>query len=752
MLSVQHMATDQPVSIFHRGSVSPHTSPRVSPRSSPRTSPRLSPRRITLKTAGQQRVLNESSTSTTPYFHGFQEPQWLAQILAELMRKDSELLNLLRANRAQHISKVFAQQVERLDEKQALITSYREFLDMVVSLFARSVFLVNPELVTEVHDPQRIVKVLSSKKCPRLSIFCRVVIEPALIADSRPESISTEEHNGIPVNQLARFCDVAVLKFLDGVNEHTRPHAVLWAIDYISDLLRTLLCSIASHNSRGWYGAPSTRQKKTVSVNIPPPFIQPPPPTVVVVSSPPPAQTDPETDPDTGQSRVQSGAASPFQFPPRFQDEPPHHSPHLTRNLNSSLPELDSYRSENMDNSTGSAEEKKTSPVDPAGSPNWSASNSPILSSPRTRRALDENWSPEVGGLGMLGSGLRPRSPRLADIKIDKPQSIPEEEEEGEEEGRGETTREKGLGERRTRGEEKGKTTSQDSSDEDEGEGESEGEEVKSKTGAALTISSSSDFIKSELKSFMNAEGRISLLAILKAIARLPQSDDIWTERFGMNCFQLIQLCMDLGLTQTTKTGEQSSSQKRRRFQKQENLAFHAHGQEQPCRVHSKYIVHYAVHALIQCATNLLVGCSHDQQQTCWLAYKRVFTQNNLIHPRLLRHLNRIHCHTPQEFQRVMMHFATTAPLRKVLHFLHVVLEYCQLTPNNKVDSLLLSIVSSVLRTLVDRLAQLDLSKPSLQEVSSFLLLSTLILVTKFAFVHVHKVFSLYAFCMLLAL
>ena len=539
------------------------TSPRSSPRLSPRSSPRGSPRRLGWR-IGSSRLgaVTESSTSSTPYYHSFKESHWLGQLLAELVTKGSEISNLLRLNEGQHVSKVLLQQ---LDKKQELISSYREFLESVVSLVAQSVFLKNPELLKSGHDPQGIVHALAGKKCPDLNIFRRLVIEPSLSANTKPDAMTSERYHGVPVNQLARFCDVAVLKFLDGLNEHTKPQAVLWAINYISDLLNSLLSSIANHNSLGWYGAPTTRQKKTFSVNIPSSFLQPPPPTVVVVVSPPPL------DPETGQSRV-GGATASFNFPPQ-----------------------------------------------------------------------------------------------------------PGEEEEGE------------------------------------------GEQVRSKRTASVPNVD----IQSELKYYINAEGRIGLIAILQAIAHLPQSDVIWTERLGMNCFQLIQHCMDLGLTQTSKTGELSSSQKRRRFQKQENTAFLAHGKEQPCQLHSRYIVHYAVHALIQCATNLLVGCSHDSQQTCWLAYKHVGTQNNLIHPRLLRQLNRIHCHSPQEFQRVILHFASTAPLKKVLHFLHVVLEYCQLTSAEKVDSLLLSIVSSVLRALVDRLARLDLTKPSLQQVSPHYIIYT---------------------------
>ena len=615
------------------------------------------------------------------------------------MRKDSEMLNLLRVNRAQHISKVFAQQFQGEDQKQALITSYREFLGSVVSLIAQSVFLENPGMVKGKHDPQGIVKTLCSRRCPDLSIFCRLVVQPAFIASARPDTVCTEMHNGVPVNQLARFCDIAILSFLNGVNEHTKPQAVLWAVDYISNLLHALLYSIGNHSSPGgWYGAPASRQKKTVSVEVPSAFPQVAPPTVVVVGSPP------SLDPETGQSQIHGGTASSFQFPPQFmsgQNEP-HLSPQLAHSGNASV------GGHSDDEGGGRSVSERVSPIDYAISPTWSGSSSSPVPSPQLRGSRGERLP---DGTGMLGRdlhvhmpGVRPRSPRLADLRANQPQSIPEEEEEDRREAKPRTMTE--------RNKEGTRTSADPMFGMESSESEAE-EEVREKP---VSVLQSVD-IKTELASLINAEGRISLIAILQAIARLPQSDDIWTEKLGMNCFQLIQLCMDLGLIQSTKR-EESTSQKRRRFQKQDNVAFRTHGQEQPCQIHSKYIVQYAVHALIQCATNLLVGCSHDSQQTCRLAHKHVLTQNNLIHPRLLRHLNRIHCHSPQEFQRVMMDFAAAAPLRKLLHFLHVVLEYCQPTPHDKVDSLLLSITASVLRTLVDRLTHLDLSKPSLQEVS----------------------------------
>ena len=649
--------------------------------------------------------VGETSTSSTPYYHSFKEGHWLGQLLVELTTKDSEIANLLRLNQGQHISKVLLQQLEK---KQELINSYREFLESLVSLVAQSVFLKNPGLVTNRHDPHGIMQDLSTKKCPNLNIFCRLVIEPSLTASPKPDTVTSQRYNGVPVNQLARFCDVAVLKFLDGVTEQTKPQAAQWAIDYISSLLNSLLSSIASHSSTGWYGAPSTRQKKTVSVNIPPSFLLATPPTVVVVASPPPL------DPETGQVR---GGSAAFHFPPQS-----HRSPEEDSRLSPHASGSDSHLSESGD-SLGSTVDRKSSPTDMTISPTWSNSSSPMLSPQHTRRGFGDSLS-EGGEQGLLGSGFRPRSPRLADLKLSQHPSIPEEEEEdgGKATGTSGSVRVETEPEESQRDDGSG-DKEEECEDEKEGAdgGEDEEDKVRSKPTAAAKTVPDVD-IKAELQLYINAEGRISLIAILQAIARLPQSDVIWTERFGMNCFQLIQHCMDLGLAQSSKLGKSSSSMKRQRFQKQENTAFLAHGSEQPCQVHGRYVVHYAVRALIQCATNLLIGCSHDTQQTCWLAYKRVGSQNNLIHPRLLRQLNRIHCHSPQEFQRAMLHFSSTAPLRKILHFLHVVLEYCQMTSAEKVDSLLLLVVSSVFRALVDRLAQLDLSKPSLQEVSCPLL------------------------------
>ena len=721
-------STESPsISRTERRSVSPLSHPQK--RSVSPLSHRLaSPKHITHAHFGS------SSESDTPYYHSFQKAKSLRQLLTELQRKDSELSNLLRIPGKRHGPKFMDQGWEGVLGKQALISAYQSFVGSLVSLIAQSVFLEHPEKLSEEDDPRGVVRALDKKICPSMNIFCRVVTDPATVASVFPEDDSSKVIKGIPVNQLARFCDVSVLRFLSQANEHTKPHSILWAIDYIIHLLNSLTNSLSKHSTLGWYGAPSTRKKKVTSIGavhhsgFPAPI--PAPPTVVVVGSPPDHSS--QLDPVTGQPSLQ-GDHTQFQFPPSGSLD---QSSHLTVGAHGSGSRL-AADFEGRDRQfppsnlllEGHSEGARSSPSPTEFiSPSWSSGSSPLTSLRHREEGSEEHEGPEpvVRESNLMPpSHLHleaPRSPRLAEFRVSTPQSIPEEDEEEEEEGE----REGGRGERR-KGEggqwrQRGPTPVHGSFDntgrEEEEEEEEEGEEVRMKPLGPSQDEIPNVDVRKELEVLMNAEGRVSLIAILQAIVHLPQSEDIWTEKLGTHCFTLIQLCMELGLTQRSR-GDESMTMKRRRFQKQENIAFRTHGQEHPSRIHSKYIVHYAVHALIQCGTNLMVGCTHDSDQVCCLSYKRLATQKEGIHSKLLRHLRRIHLHSPQDFQQVMMNFASAASIRRLFQFLHVVLQYCQQAPTDNVDTLLLSIVSSILRIVVDRLAQLDLSKPALWSVST---------------------------------
>lgn len=709
-----------PIPHPQRRSVSPLSHPQK--RSVSPLSHRLaSPKHVTHTHFGS------SSESDTPYYHSFQKAKSLRQLLTQLHRKDSELSNLLRVPGARHVPKFIDQGWEGVLGKQALISAYQSFVGSLVSLIAQSVFLEHHEKLSEEDDPHGVVRALHKKACPNMSIFCRLVTDSATVASVFPEDNSSKMIKGVPVNQLARFCDVSVLRFLSQVNEHTKPYSILWAIDYIIHLLNSLSHSLSVYSSVGWYGAPSTRRKKVTSIGAVhhSPFLPaiPTPPTVVVVGSPPGNSS--QLDPVTGQPSLQ-GDHTQFSFPSSGSLEQSSHlmvGPHGTGSrLGADFEGRDRRFPPSNLSLEGQGEGARSSPSPTEFiSPSWSSGSSPLPSLRQREEGLEDPDGSERELSLIPPSHLHlepPRSPRLAELRVSTPQSIPEEDEEEEEEGeRGEgreerTKGEGGQGKRRGLAPEHGSYDNTSTGKEEEEE-----EEVRMKPLGPSQDEIPSVDIRKELEVLMNAEGRVSLIAILQAIAHLPQSEDIWTEKLGTQCFTLIQLCMELGLTQRSR-GDESMTTKRRRFQKQENIAFRAHGQEHPSRIHSKYIVHYAIHALIQCATNLMVGCTQESDQVCCLSYKRLATQKDSIHSKLLRHLKRIHLHSPQDFQQVMMSFASTASIRRLFQFLHVVLQYCQQPPTDNVDTLLLSIVSSVLRIIIDRLAQLDLSKPALWSVS----------------------------------
>ena len=658
--------------------------------------------------------LGSSINPDTLYYLSFKNPNSLGELLNELNRKDSELSNLLRTRQARHVPKLVDQGFEGVLGKKALVSAYQDFVGSLISLIVQSVFLENPEkLDAGVNDARAVVRHLSQKNCPVVDIFRRLVVDPITVASTCPEDASPKEIRGIPTNQLARFCDVSILRFLSRANEQTSPRSILWAIDYIINLLSSLDQSLSMHSTAGWYGAPSTRKKKKVTSGRPPPFPIPShvPPTVVIVSSPSLSNV---LDPVTGQPSIKE-EVSPlhFQFPGSDNDgTSPQQSPGTLTSRNMRAPNADSNRF-GLPPSTlllqRSPELART--VSPTNTLSPASSSSSPINVPVSRREewMEENDAMRSGNLIPPG-GHSPRSPRLAEMRTGTPQSIPEEDEEGGEE-RGAEGGEEGT----WRGE-NGSYGSFDSA-RGRGEEEGEGEEVKLKELDSSADSVPNVDLKKELETLCNAEGRISLVAILQAISNLPQSADIWTERLGNKCFTLIQYCMDLGLTQASR-GDESVSTRRRKFQRQENVAFHTHDHEHPSRLHSRYIVHYATYALIHCAVNLMVGCTHESESTCILFHRRLITQKDATHSKLLRHLKRIHLHSPQDFHQVMMNFASVSTFRKIFQFLHIVLQYCHKPPADNVDTLMLSIVSSVLRVVVDRLTQLDLLKPSLQNVS----------------------------------
>ncbi len=236
-----------------------------------------------------------------------------------------------------------------------------------------------------------------------------------------------------------------------------------------------------------------------------------------------------------------------------------------------------------------------------------------------------------------------------------------------------------------------------------------------------------------ELRTLTNAEGRISLLAILHAIARLPNCKEVWSDEVSDRCYALIQFCIDIGLppkgdsaAQRTKKKAASSSSavtgslqdKRKRMVRQENMSEKLVS-EKPWVEHGKYIVEFSLRALIQCSTCSLVGCSADG--FCRLQKFVVpSTARSSMFSKLIRNLKRISLHSPKVFREAMVNFAkpSASSCRKLFSFLHVVLQYCMHMDGAQLGGPLTDvIVVGVAGVVVDRLAILDLSEESIQEV-----------------------------------
>lgn len=238
--------------------------------------------------------------------------------------------------------------------------------------------------------------------------------------------------------------------------------------------------------------------------------------------------------------------------------------------------------------------------------------------------------------------------------------------------------------------------------------------------------------IRHELSTFTNGEGRISLLAILHAVTKLPECKAVWSDEVGEKCFSLIQYCIDIGLppkeeVSSTKPKATTTLQERRKkLTKQENTTDKAVVPEKPWIEHGKHIVEFSMKALIQCSTCSLVGCSADN---CFCRLQiSTFQEKSSLHNKLIRNLKRINLHSPSSFRQAVINFArpSMSSCRKLFRFLHVVLQYCshaiqEVHFNPLVDT----VVAGVLSVVVDRLASLDLSETSIQEVSGWLLFLT---------------------------
>ncbi len=614
-------------------------------------------------------------STLTPLYQCFSETQSIIKLLEDLKRKDSELATILEAeylNRGSHAHR------QTLDEDAEItfeiggptndvvpVNSYVDFLTSFVGLFLRSRFLTDYKDIARDHDPHEILSTLADVQCPgELGIFKRLFVNPY---KKFHEGETTEQHNGIPLNHLAKFLDVVVVSLLSSVTENTSPAVVCWLLDYLISLLKELFNSLSLLGSPGWYGAPPIRSRKRTATSRPSisrPFVLAPP--VVVVGTPPssPSALRPPLslilDPETGQ-----------------------HSPHPSLSFRNQR----SLLNNNPHGGGGGA------------SPTFHRPHSPLFNSNRTPQDA-EQVPPrlELSTLrNLLDTSSRERTPPGRSIRSASPPGLG-------------SIQENSI-------QEDFKTDSDRSRSPSPAAAE---EEVKSKVKSSTDIPQVDK--EHELRTGVTSEGRVSLLAILTAISDLPQSDILWNyKQLGEKCFSLIQFCLDLGLPPKIIQGNvtQTAQSRRQKFQARDNPVFSILGRESPSDVHTKLVVDVSVRALIQCATSLWVGCVNEGT-ACSLRYLRLPFQNNSSHHILTRLLQRIDDHSPATFRKALAIFSepSNSTARKLFHFLHVILQYCSSDSLGN-DNLKVDVVVGVLRAAVDRIVELDITEPSIQNVSA---------------------------------
>ena len=879
-----------------------------------------------------------------PLSSGFESEETLARLLTEVSKRDDQIQQYLDERKCVDSFDYGSfdrseEERDKFDEDDSskpkeIPEDLAHFQDFVCQFFA--FFLQTPYFCLDrrfsadrkwanvVHD------MASSRSCPELLLFRRVMVDPRLIAGRVPEEDNLGyADNGVAINQLARFLDVAVVKFLGGVNEHTDPRSVAWALDYLTTLLQSLISSMNNLNSFGWYRAPHMRIRKgtavgRVSMSYPlqPPLIINPP--VVVVGTPPtsphafgasyqlpsPNTRDPVTGqhsphlsplavqqvraPVSGESSSSSSsnvspatssislpavknsrsdcesreASSSGATPPggrsrrTSRQEFPSNPPMLelpqsrsNRSSSSPIPKREKAQSDTAHQQCpshppplhGILKTPLDIVVSPPRSPN--ASMSSRAAAGRQRRPTPAGPPP---GLVLPGGGKANNfhsspvsSPRRGSMNMIKEDHEEEEIAVGSEEqleakqqsakqlpkdlgsdrqlslatdiplGSGNGSHSSALNSDREDLSHPDSTLSPDHSsrrrervrspsphlgsisESEDNDGDvpiqfscqlpgsdhattphrtltpplSPSSRDSSSLRSSLSPPPGSSTLRSlspsspppplispkdmprvdvghELSTLTNAEGRISLLAILHAVSKLPSCKEVWSDEVSEKCFTLIQFCIDVGLPQKEESisqqgkkkgasGVASSLHERRKWlMKQEKTTERL--PEKPWNEHGKFIIQFALSALIQCSTCSLVGCSSDGM--CRLQKYMVPTASRAsMYNKLIRNLKRISLHSPKVFREAVTSFAqpSSSSCQKLFSFLHVVLQYCMHSSGMGMGGPLTdTMVVGMAGAVVDRLASLDLSEDSIQEVCQLMLTKVIYCVVGESYTH----------------
>ena len=164
----------------------------------------------------------------------FKDPEAFRILIEDIRRLDTELTKAIEENPTQY--------TPTSSTLQSNILKYQEYVDAFVSIFA--------QLTSKEIEGDLVLDALKSQRCPKVDMFRRLVVNPHFIARDEADTVNTaatnisggsellemhdSENRKVPLAQLARICDVSILRFLGNVTEKTPPKAIHWALDYIS--------------------------------------------------------------------------------------------------------------------------------------------------------------------------------------------------------------------------------------------------------------------------------------------------------------------------------------------------------------------------------------------------------------------------------------------------------------------------------------------------------------------------------------
>lgn len=820
------------------------------PRGGPRLKSKWPTAKKVLRSSGPSATLSLQDLEIPEYCEGhvafhssFSDERKFAALVREIESKDEELQDALEKPRAATVT------VEGPDESELScsigrdsfdtvttpkaqrtpdhLSQYQEFVSLFVNLFLNSKFSYFTTGLDPRDDPSNIIQHLVSKRtCPDVVLFRRVAVNPHLVGAAMPDDDINPGYaeNSVAINQLARFMDVAVLQFLSSVSDKTEIHSIVWALDYMKNLLSSLISSMNTLNSFGWYGSPHIRIRKgTIRSLHPLPPMFNTPPQVVVVGSPsrspsisperdfrdpvtgqrspgqrsPTPSSSPMTSPlvshrRSGQSGMESDPTSPEQMMsgsafhsgadgglgrsnsyvseasmgmavgmtgvsqrrqdsssrqgilkapfieimPNSPPRSPKSAPHSPSSIHNTSPIISPP-------TRGPARKRKLTPTPPMpyASPNLPRSGTssmesiqeevlmeledeqnqlqqqtpPIQTRTSTMNSIkEEGGEEEIFRMDSVGSVVG--SPPIT-LTAPSPHLIPEEA----------MTLDSIMEQISNSNPYEGNMSPGSPRHLPGGVGR--GKRISSVSPPPEPKDLPSVNLELELETLVNGEGRISLLALLHAISKFPQSKAIWTEEVEEKCFSLIQMCIDIGIPPQNKEETPppldralSAQERRKRFIHRNNVAFNKL-EEKPWKVHSDHVIEFCMFALIRCGTGGMIGCSNDTSFCRLRQFNIPSKTKSSVQSKLIHNLRRIYLLSPTIFRQALIKFAqpSNSSCHKVFQFLHIVLQYCtHATQDIYFNNILASIVVSLLGIAVDRMVLLDITEPSIQDVSHY--------------------------------